>query len=151
MKKIIFFIFISFTLTLLITGCGGENEMFSQANSELTQSAIEYVNKYKEDMVYQVNEGNFSELEPYLIPNTTFYHLLRRHVNDLQQERSTLTLIEHTVSDVLVNEDAVLHVHAYEVTEKTDRRGEKTIEENNITYEMVEHNESFRIVSIMKR
>lgn len=152
MKKIITFLFISLAITFLITGCGnGEEETFVPASEELKQSAIEFVNHYKQDMVFHVNEGNFSELEPYLIPNSTFYHLIRRHVNDLQQEGSTLTLIEHTVSDVLDNEQGVLLAHVYEVTEKTERRGEKTTEEMNIVYELVVYNESFRILSIMKR
>ncbi|OLO40762.1 hypothetical protein BTR23_04625 [Alkalihalophilus pseudofirmus] len=152
MKKMIVAFISSITFLLLFTGCANTEEgTFVPASDEQTQTAIEFVNDYKEDMIYHTNQGSFSELEPYLVPNSTFYHLVRRHVSDLQQERSTLTLIEHTVSDVLINEFDEFHVNAYEMIETTDRHGKKVTEELNITYELIEYNDIFRIVTIMKR
>ncbi|WP_209125496.1 hypothetical protein [Alkalihalobacillus sp. BA299] len=152
MKKMIIVLLSSFTLILLLTGCGNTEEgTFSPVSGEKKQSAIQFVNEYKEDMVFHVNQGSFGELEPYLVPNSTFYHLLRHHVNDLQQDRSTIKLVQHSVNEVLVNEFEEYHVNVHEIIETTDRRGDKMVEEMDITYELIEHNDIFKIVTIMKR
>lgn len=150
MKRVGLLLMIMFGV-LALFGCSQEQGNLEPVNEEVAASAEAFVNEYKDVMIKESNEGSFHDIEEYLIPNSTFYHTLRRYMQDLTQNFQRLSLISHEVNRVQKNEIDEYYVDAVEKVEITDRRGTKTLEETKVTYILVEFNGKYRVMTILKR
>lgn len=140
-------------LLLFATACGSNDvgELVPVEDNETQAALHQFADNYKKDMVQAVNSGRMDDLELYLIPNSTFYHLLRSYMKDMQQNNKTLSLVDHSFGDIQVNEYNEYYVDAVEKTEITDRLGQTVLEENAITYVIVDTDSGFKILSILQR
>ncbi|WP_059104731.1 TcaA NTF2-like domain-containing protein [Shouchella shacheensis] len=141
---------------LLLNGCGLEEpdeEEFTPLEGEVAEEAAMFVAAYKEDMVDAVNNHGIDELEDtYLIPNTSFYHALRRYVEDLQEDGAVKTLDSLDVSAVYEGEeegdvfvDATEHV-------QIEARGHLEEISRDVRYWLVQgSDDTFRLLTIIER
>lgn len=151
MKKLSLYILLIFGVFALM-GCNQEQGTLGPVNDEVAAKAESFVHEYKEVMIRESNEGSFHDIEEYLIPNSTFYHTVRRYMQDLTQSHKSLSLVSHEVSRVQKNEFDEYYVDAVEKVEIEDRRRKGTVvEETAITYILVEFNGKFRVMTILKR
>ncbi|HHY21908.1 MAG TPA: hypothetical protein GX525_08525 [Bacilli bacterium] len=150
MKRLSLYMLMIFGLFALI-GCSQQQGTLEPVDEDTAAEAEAFVHEYKEVMIRESNEGSFHDIEEYLVTNSTFYHTLRRYMQDLTQNFKSLSLVSHEVSRVQKNEINEYYVDAVEKVEVTDRKGNTTLEETPITYILVEYHGKFRIMTILKR
>ncbi|WP_078554910.1 TcaA NTF2-like domain-containing protein [Bacillus alkalicellulosilyticus] len=135
--------------TLVLTGCGDDIGELSDVSEQEVEDVSLFIKEYKEQLVDAVNGGRFNDVEPYLVANTTFYHLVRRYVSDLQNNKR-LTLVEQTVLDVKINEHNEYYAHVNEIEETEDKFGQIETIPLDISYVLLPYQDSYRIVTIIK-
>ncbi|GAE29118.1 hypothetical protein JCM9152_459 [Halalkalibacter hemicellulosilyticusJCM 9152] len=91
----------------------------SPDNSELIEveddtELVEFVTTYKKTMIESVNGGHFNDVEPFLMANVSFYHSLRRYVNDLHSDGASKELKEFQVNHVYEDDVGDYYVDAFE-------------------------------------
>ncbi|WP_062048508.1 hypothetical protein [Bacillus sp. JCM 19034] len=79
MKVVKWLVFISF---LILVACQSPDPL-SLTLVENDEELVEFVTDYKKAMVDSVNNGHINDVEPFLMENVSFYHSLRRYVDDL--------------------------------------------------------------------
>lgn len=151
MKRFKWYTFVIVLSTLLLVGCNQEQGTLEPVDEATAEKVEAFVHEYKDVMVREANDRNFHDIEQYLVTNSTFYHTLRRYMQDLTKNGQTLTLISHEVSKVQKNELNEYYVEAIETVEVNDSRGNTTLEETPITYIIVEYNGKYRVMTILKR
>lgn len=136
----------------LVTACSpSEPEQLTEVDGSVAEEAALFVESYKEQMIKAVNTGNFNLLEPYLITNNSFYHSLRRYVDDLHGSRITKELVEFTVETVYVDEMDEPYVDARETVIMHESTGEKVIERST-QFELIRGgDDSLRVITIKER
>ncbi|MCM3713070.1 TcaA NTF2-like domain-containing protein [Halalkalibacter oceani] len=150
MKKFIVLSLFMF-LSIICTACfSTEPEQLIEADDELTAEVAAFAEAYKKSMVDAVNTGDFNQMEPFLITNNSYYHSLRRYVEELHSEQVTKTLENFRIDKVYVDEIDEIHADVYEkvIIHRTE---DETIE-RNVRYEMVRGgDDGLRIVTIRER
>ncbi|MCK0470631.1 hypothetical protein [Halalkalibacter sp. APA_J-10(15)] len=128
----------------------------SPDNSELIKveddtELVEFVTNYKKTMIESVNDGHFNDVEPYLMANVSFYHSLRRYVNDLHSDGASKELKEFHVDHVYEDDVGDYYVEAFEsVVIHYPNESEEI--ERYIRFEINRlNNDSLRIVTIRER
>ncbi|KYG35206.1 hypothetical protein AZF04_02380 [Alkalihalobacillus trypoxylicola] len=150
MKKMTVLILLSF----LLVGCFDNRSQVQVTEVEdlkLYEEAEQFVTEYKEAMISSIEEKDFDILEPYLIPNNSFYHSLRRYFDDLIKGNASKELIHMEVNDVLVDaeENDNYFVNVNEEVLLLYLNGEQEQIERHIEYELIKSPElDFRIVTI---
>lgn len=145
MKRVIVFFFLLIGLTACSTS---EPENLMVVEGEEADEVAEYISSYKEKMIQGVNNGNFNELENYLITNNSFYHSLRRYVTDSPNENRTKELVELEVQSVYEDELDGVYADVYEHVIITEHGKSKDIKRNS-QFELTRGGDgSLRIVTI---
>ncbi|WP_100404595.1 TcaA NTF2-like domain-containing protein [Bacillus solitudinis] len=139
-----------FVVCFWLVGCSSEDTQMTEVSLPNAEQAIEFVTNYKLDMIHAVNEGDFNELEPYLVTNNSFYHSIRRYVNDLKREQATKSLQSFEVNRVFKGESKWF-VDVHEVVVISEYGQEKK-HEREVRFELTKDtSESFRIVTIKQQ
>lgn len=151
MKKLLVLSFIM-SISILCTACfSTEPEHLVEADEDLAAEVTAFARAYKETMVESVNTGDFNRMESFLITNNSYYHSLRRYVEELHSEHTRKTLESFRIDKVYVDEIDEIHADAYEKVILHERTEDKIIE-RNVRYEMIRGgNEGLRIVTIRER
>ncbi|KMK77088.1 TcaA NTF2-like domain-containing protein [Alkalihalobacillus pseudalcaliphilus] len=141
-------------LVLVLIGCSdprNDIEVTPVEDETTYQAAEEFVSAYKSDMTQAVGQGGFDSLEDYLIPNNSYYHSLRRYMDDLEQGKATKELLEFEVLNVYVGEDpeSEFYVEALEEVAITYLNDDVDEISRHVEFELVKSPDGrFRIVTI---
>lgn len=120
------------------------------ADEKTAEVASQFVRDYKEALVESINTQRFRPVEPYLIGNTSFYHSLRRYVEDISGPFVRKSILQFDVEEVYVDKAGDLYVDVHEkVAIKT--RDEREEIERRVRFHVTEHKGKLRVVNIIVR
>ncbi|WP_227935692.1 TcaA NTF2-like domain-containing protein [Alkalihalobacillus deserti] len=143
MKHLSLIIFI-----LLLSACGADTDQFTIVEGSEAEEIELFLQSYKETLIEAVNTGNFNELESYLITNNSFYHSLRRYVDDMHSNNTTKELNAFVVETIYEDELGEFHADVNEKV-KVVEFGQENIIERSVRFEIVRGgDDSLRIVTI---
>ncbi|MFC0558736.1 TcaA NTF2-like domain-containing protein [Halalkalibacter alkalisediminis] len=136
---------------LLLSACGADTDQFVLIEGQEAKEIESFLHSYKETMIDAVNSGDFNELETYLITNNSFYHSLRRYVNDMHSDHTTKELDAFIVEKVFVDELGEYHADVNENVTMFEFGQKKKIE-RSVRFEVVRGgDDSLRVVTIRDR
>lgn len=155
-KLLIIVLIIPFFITILGYFLANSSPDFSEdrhpiEDEEMKEMLISIVQNYRNDMVNAVNNGGFSLVEDYFVKNHT-YRNVRAYMNELENSRgSEIELLEQTIENVSYYNSDNVKIYCVDVFEvvRVVEKGVEEVQELSLRYELIKHDDDFKIESIV--